>query len=166
MESGMFGLVVLFLLLAGGLWFWNNYAQKNQLEAAKNIEEQKGRLEEAVAQKRDAVVRTQAQVQHINTLLGEHLYWSKVFKMINSASISGVQFIELSGSNKGNMLITGVAPDFTTIATFNKKLNDLEGVSQVVLNSSSLSDTSARVFYQFTITVTFDPEILKMSNRQ
>jgi len=156
--------LALFVLLGVALFALNVYNQRSQAEAGKDIAAKQVKLESTVLKQRDKVVGVQAQSQYVGELLANHLYWSQVLGLVNSASISGVQFLELSGSTKGNLLITGVAPDFPTIAAFNKKLGAVKGIKQVVLNSSSLADRVADVYYQFTLTVSFDPEVLKYSS--
>ena len=166
LEIVLFVALVLAVLAGVGLFIWNQNARRSQANATQEIEQSKVRLAESVQTKRDLVIIKQAQLRFIGELLASHVYWPNVLDLISSAVVPGVQFSQMTSAAGGTILINGLAPDFTTIASFTKQLNSKPGVSQVILNSSSLSNSQGKSVYNFTITVAFDPEILKKTEEK
>ena len=164
-ETGIFIILAVFVIAGVGFFVWNNVARRSEANAAKKIEEQKIKLASAVSDKRTEVIKTQGQILNLGSLLGTHTYWSNLFALINQASVSGMQITHLAAAAEGNLLITGLAPDFTSIATFNKRLSTLPHIKEVVLNSSSLTSTAERTYYNFTVSVKFSPDLLLFSEK-
>ena len=164
LEMALVIIFVLGVLTGGGLFAWKTLTSRASVRDAEIVEQRNQELALSAGEKREKVVRFQSQTVNMGLLLEEHRYWTNVLRLINSAAIFGVQFLEVNGTNEGNVVIGGLATELPTIAAFTKNLNSLPYVKQVVLNSSSLSDIPNSTFYRFTITVVFDPEVLKFQD--
>ena len=161
----LFSVLILAILASLGLYVWNKLSVKSEKEALSKVEQRKVDLEANLTEKRNSVVRAQARLTHLNTLLDGKVYWTNFLTLINSAAISSVQFRQLDGADEGTAVISGTVPDLPTLALLTQRLNELEGVSQVVLNSSALSESTLKPSYSFTLTLFFNPEILKFKTQ-
>jgi Tfp pilus assembly protein PilN len=161
----LFIALIVLLLAGGGLLVWVKSAEKKQAQAETSVAQKGQELVGQSREKRDAAVAVQGQLQALQQLLPAHPYWSQAFNSVDEAVIPGVQFTGLSTATNSTMVLNGVAKDYDTLAAFTKKLKDVQYIQQVVLNSSSLSDTPDNAYYRFTLTVAFDPKVLKFQDK-
>lgn len=155
---------ILILIAGVGLWIWNASARPDSGSTSNVVAEKRTELALEASNKRDEVVKTQAQIKHTNQLLEGHLYWTNLFEVISEASISDVQFIDFRANSDGSLSITALASDLTIMAAFTQKLNSLESIKKATINSSSLSNRSGQSFYNFIVDIEFVPEVLKFNS--
>lgn len=166
-EAIIFAAIILSVLVGAGLIIWNGVSKRNQVRTAEQIEQRKVELASTASVKRNEVVRTQAQIANIEKILPEHVYWSEVFKLINNSTLAGIQLTQVSASSKdGRVLIMGQASEFNTVAAFAKKLGAAPGVTQAIINSSSLAETSTRILHTFAISATVDKSIFEFPKEE
>jgi len=152
-------LLILSIFIGAGFLGGKVYLQRKEESFTREIVARRVELEKVSQERRDKAVTVQAEIKNMNELLPHHLYWTNMIKSLNAAAISGVQFTNITATGDGNVTLSGLANDYPTLAAFIKKLNETKYVDQVILNSSTLSELTSRVFYRFTIAISFDPTI-------
>ena len=161
---GLLAILAGSLVLAGVFFALNRTADEGMAESARTLEDKKAEFAAAADSKRDDLAIGQSRMFHFGELLKGHAYWTNILEPLAGAVIPGINISEISAMEQGTLVIVAQANDLTLVADFTDRLNKLPGVSQVVLNSSSLTTSSlpgTATRYTFSLTLTLSPEVLQ-----
>lgn len=118
--------------------------------------------------KRQEVLLKQGQLQEVNSLLDEHLMWSKFLPRLARTTLRSVRYIELEADNKGEITLVAEAPDYKDIERF-LAVFDLAGLNEqfrnikvVKIEKSTEGDVPA---VQFTVTMSHKLGYLKSGEK-
>ncbi|OGE86169.1 MAG: hypothetical protein A3J48_00745 [Candidatus Doudnabacteria bacterium RIFCSPHIGHO2_02_FULL_46_11] len=161
-KTGLVVILLLMVLAGGGFLIFARLAEESRTHLEQTIKQRKVQLESATQERRDNSVRTQARLQYMDTLLGEHLYSTKLLETLSATTLSGIRFEQLGINAEGVATLSGKSNTFDTAVSFSKKLGTLQGIKQVVLNSISLSNEAGEGEpYSFSMNIYFDTVLLR-----
>ncbi len=152
-------LVVLEILIYIGFVIY----AKNLSKQALAVEQQSAELDFEIGkidQERNEAISFQVRLKNLATLLDNHLYWTAVFKELESVTYTKAVFKSLQvDEGKHAITLSGTAPSYTDIAKLILGLKTSPKILDVTLLTSGL-EQSSESGYAFILDVLFDSKIL------
>lgn len=150
-----FSILILVGVLAAyaGLIFYNRSLNQkiNDLDAALLIIKEKRDLE-----KEKRVLEVKAKLTQAESLLTEHIFWSRGFKKIQNLTLASVKLENLVASvPESKFEFKGSAPNLTAIARQGANFLNDDSIKDISINQIKILLTGRT---EFVIKLTFDPD--------
>ncbi len=152
-------LFIVAVLAAGGLFAFNYVT-------AQSIESKRAELETKAqsfpASDVQDLVRLSNRIETAKTILQGHLTLSKLFELISAQTIQSVQFTGFNYAATGNKLsviLTGKAPDFSSVALQSDTFSRLSYLKDQIFSDLTLGPDNKSVMFKFTAAV--DPSAIQ-----
>lgn len=158
-----------FILLLAFLYFGYTLFALSRTNASINDEEQK--IDQATQDiinnsSRDEVVTRQGQLQQVDTLIQDHVYWSKFFPELARVTLQSAVYSTFSANPDGTAIVTVLVPDYATLDNY-LQVFDLPDYNKTFSNVRLVSTTNAPAEtgggIQARISLKYNPEYLKKS---
>ena len=105
----------------------------------------------------------QEKLTQVENLLGQHIYWTKVFDALQKYTIDEVFFTNFAASQGGGLTMSAIGRDYHSVARQLKSFQEASDfISEVEIGSASASrdpETKEILFVEFDVNVRFQPEI-------
>lgn len=156
------GVLILVLIIALYAYFTvaAALAQKNTNKAL----EEKNKIETEIKSQEEyaTLLSNQDKLKNIQTLLDEHLDWSKFFPSFQEATLKTATYSKVSATSDGGAIISGTVPDFQNLDKLIKafQLSDFDFINDVKLTSIALA-SGEKTGIDFSIKITFNKSILE-----
>lgn len=150
------GLLIVVILLAGGLFIYKQNLQSTLAERSQSLEQKRSAFDPGLINELGAV---ETRVNTAQTLVDNHLAFTPIFSVVESVTLSSVQFNEMEVSyneaggagpqansdnqaSSGGVTVTlaGVGPGYATIALQSSELAEHDKIQNPVLSDFSLNN--------------------------
>lgn len=159
------GLLVLTILAAAGLFLYKNSVQSTLVERQQELEEKRSAFDPALI---DELSQTADRVGTAKSLVDNHLAFTPIFSIVESATLTSVQFNSMQisynegGDSPGSdseqstdgvtVNLTGIGPGYAAIALQSSELADHDKIRNPILSKFTLNDEGNVEFsVQFTV---------------
>lgn len=161
------GLLVLTILAAAGLFLYKNSIQNTLAERQQELEEKRSAFDPALI---DELSETADRVGTAESLVDNHLAFTPIFSIVESATLTSVQFNSMgvsyndgeddspnsdsSQQSSGGVTVdlTGIGPGYAAIALQSSELADHDKIRNPILSNFDLNDEGNVEFsVQFTV---------------
>lgn len=148
------GLLIVTVLAAAGLFIYKNSLSTTLSDRQQELEDRRSAFDPALI---DELDKTATRVETAQSLVDNHLAFTPIFSIVESATLTSVQFSSMevtyndsSGTNPGNsnsqpnggvtVTLTGVGPGYATIALQSSELADHDKIRNPILSDFTLND--------------------------
>ena len=152
-------------VLYGGIWAYGYYLKTNTLLPIMTEETSVNADIASLEAQRTEFLAFQSKINNAKTLLDKHQYWSQFLSALEQATISDVSYINVIGSQDGNVTLAGFAKDYRAVG---RQLLAFQSAKDVVA-SASISSANAVLNpngevsgVNFTVSLKIQPSVLKL----
>lgn len=148
------GLLIVTVLAAGGLFVYKNSLSTTLADRQQELQDRRSAFDPALI---DELDKTATRVETAQSLVDNHLAFTPIFSIIESASLTSVQFSsmevaynDVGGNNPANsdsqpsggvtVNLTGTGPGYATIALQSSELADHDKIQDPILSGFELND--------------------------
>ena len=102
----------------------------------------------------------QGKIEEIETLLNEHIYWTKFFEKLEENTLPNVKFTSFAGTVGSVITLQATAPDYQTVSKQWIHLQKAEDfVKEVSISGATMSVSEDAVDISFSLTLDFVDDI-------
>lgn len=103
------------------------------------------------------VENLQAKSESIKSLFDHHIYWTKFFEAIENNTLPNVRFNSFAGGLNGNLTLSAIAPDYTTVVKQWMHLKRAKDFAKnVIITGANLSQTENKTGGNVSFNITLD----------
>lgn len=154
--------LVLVLLAYGGLYFYTKSNTKKLGEIQNSIKT--AQADALNKEGRSELLVRQQQLTKLETLVDNHMYWSKLIPELARVTIKSAQYTSIEAKSDGKLNLTVTLPNYAEIEKY-MQIFDLseyrEQFSNVRIVSIGTVQTEGSILTQLRLQLMFDPEFIK-----
>ncbi len=154
---------VALVIIAYGTMYFVDWSTQKKLEKSNSAIQAK--QTEILANKdRNELVTRQEQIQELETLIDNHLYWSYLIPELARVTLKSARYTNIEAKNDGNINLTVNLPSYEDIEKF-LQIFDLPEYNQQFSNvrivSINKTQTDTSIETQLNVQLTFNPAFIK-----
>lgn len=163
-----FGFLILCILVFSGIYSYNNFFLKKNLENAENKNQKlQDEISGSSASKTSSsVITAVVKGKSIKALLSAHPYWVKIYELLEKITIKGVSYVKFSAEIKEgsaiNIKISGSAESYETLAKQLIVFKKTKEVKEVIFKEA-VGGKEGKV--SFAVELNFDSNLVSFSSK-
>ena len=157
---------VIVALFVGGMWGYAYYLRREANASLSRIQELEKELQ-GLAGVRDKARDYQKQIQNIESLQRQHVYWTPILQEIQKITVQSVSFTSIHLDRDGAIVLQGNADSYSRVAEQMESFRNSKVFTDVDVNTASLqtgNQNSGRVV--FTVNAYLGSDALFNSTNQ
>ena len=156
--------LILVIVIVAGIWFWLYYLEANSrdqlLSLDAKITSSEAQIEEKEVMKEEALV-LQKQIDNLDALIKNHIYWSKTFSEIEDNTLKKAYFSRFTGDAQGKKIVLSAqVPDFTSAAKQLVVFREAEKFTDIDISSISITVEEGKAYIGFDVTLSLADDLL------
>lgn len=154
--------LVLLLILGGGAYFGIGYYQKKVDSELANIQNEVAKVQEEIKKSEtdlEGAVLAQKQLENLERLLNQHLYWTKLFATLGEITIPDVFYTSFQGDiDSREVSLPARTRNYQSLAR-QLKAWEQEGIlEKVEVQSATLETSGDNAYVSFDVNLIFKEE--------
>ena len=154
------GIFLIVALMAGGVFLYGQYLDNINAQIEQEISKEADNIDKEVL---NELKIFDARLNSVDELLSGHIASSKLLKLIGETTVKSISFDSLEFKLLGDtptVSISGVAPDFRSVAAQVGILRVNENFQKVLMSELGMSEEGVGRKITFKIDVQVDPEVI------
>ena len=157
-------ILILAILVMGGIWYWFYYQESNLKNQVASLDKKAQDLDKQIGEKK--TVKEEAstlitQLSNLDSLIKNHIYWSKTFSEIETNTLKKAYFTRFTGDAAGKKIVLSCqVPDFEQAAKQIVVLRQGKKFTKVDISGISINVAEGKSYIGFDATLTLADDLL------